>query len=391
MSKNIPKIIITAVTVALIALGAVSLLKKRKAQLANLPTPERPVYVVKGAVVKKGQIVVKRTFTGKVYSDNEVKVTTKFGGYIKSIRVSEGDPVQKGQIIATIDPVSVNLEIQNLKHNIDILKSQIEALKAQKEAAEIALKTSENIYKRDLRLFHSKAISKEKLELSRANYEKIKASYRKVLSDIKVIKDKINETKNRIKIKQNDLNYLYIRSPVDGVVSKVFLREGNYAAKGKPIAVIQKTGDFKVLVSLPVFLKKGTQAILKAESTVIKTKIKKIYPEADKNSLYTAEIRIDKIPENIKVGSLVNVEFVIEKKEGLIAPRNAVLHTARGSYILTVKNNRFVKLPVKVVAEDEKHVLIEGDLSEGTAVAVAEENKLRMLSVGKRGKLILQR
>jgi len=85
MSKNIPKIIITAVTVALIALGAVSLLKKRKAQLANLPTPERPVYVVKGAVVKKGQIVVKRTFTGKVYSDNEVKVTTKFGGYIKSI------------------------------------------------------------------------------------------------------------------------------------------------------------------------------------------------------------------------------------------------------------------------------------------------------------------
>ncbi|SNZ08058.1 RND family efflux transporter, MFP subunit [Persephonella hydrogeniphila] len=391
MNKKILKIVITAVVIGLIAFGAVSLLKKRKAQLSNLPTPEIPVYVVKGAIVKKGQITVKRTFLGKVYSDNEVKVSTKFGGYIKSVKINEGDKVKKGQIIATVDPTPVNLEIQNLKHNIDILKNQLKALTVQKEATEIALKTAENIYKRDLRLFKKKAISKEKLEISQTNYEKAKASYEAVLSNIQSTKDKIKETKNRIKIRQNDLNYLYIKSPVDGVVSRILLKEGNYAGKGKPIAVIQKTGNYKILVSLPLLLKEGTQVFLKTENSVIKTKINRVYPETDKNSLYTAEIRLNRLPEDIKIGSLINVDFIVSEKEGLIVPRNAIFHMTGGTYILTVKDSRFVKIPVKIVAEDEGNAIIKGDISEGTPVAVAEENKLRILSTGKKGKLVLQR
>ncbi|RMD45844.1 MAG: hypothetical protein D6831_02865, partial [Aquificota bacterium] len=57
--------------------------------------------------------------------------------------------------------------------------------------------------------------------------------------------------------------------------------------------------------------------------------------------------------------------------------------------ILTVKDNQFVKIPVKIVAIDEKNALIEGNVSEGTPVAVAEESKLRLLALGKKGKLIL--
>jgi RND family efflux transporter MFP subunit len=390
MSKKLLKIFIFILIVALLVLGGISLIKKRKAQLSDLPTPEKPVYVVKGAEVKKGHITVKETYLGKVYSYNTVKVATKFGGYIKKIKINEGDIIKKGQFLVEIDPTPIKLEIENLKTNIKTLKSQLDALLIQKQAEETALKTAENIYKRDKILYEKNAISKEKLEISQTNYEKAKALYNSVLSNIKSIENKIKETENQIKIKENDLNYLYITSPVNGVVSKVLLREGNFAGAGVPIAIIEKEGTYKILVSLPKLVKKETPVIVETEDKPVFAKINTIYPETDNNSLYIAEIKVNNLPLDIKIGSIVNVDFILSKKEGLIVPKNAILNLTNGSYVLTVKNGQFIKIPVKVIAEDKNNALIEGDVSEGTPVAIAEENKLRLLALGKKGRLIIE-
>ncbi len=390
MSKFI-KIAIFILIVAVLAFGGITLLKKRKAQLANLPTPERPVYVVKGALVKKGHVTVKRDFIGKIEPDNIVLVSTKYPGYIKKLYVSENSKVKKGDLIAVIDDFPVKKEIENLSLSIGSLKTQVEALYSQKGALKIALQTAKNIYLRNEKLYKKKAIPKEKLEISYSNFKKTEAQYKQTIAKIQELQAKISQLKNQIQVKKDQLSYLVIKSPVNGVVSKVFVKEGNIAFKGKPVVSIETNKNYKLLVSFPskTSVKAGTPVVVHLISKDILSSVKKVYPSADKNSLYTAEIRLKELPEGIKSNSLINVSFILEKKEGLLVPKNAILNLTGKTYILTVKDNQFVKIPVKIVAIDEKNALIEGNVSEGTPVAVAEESKLRLLALGKKGKLIL--
>jgi len=228
------------------------------------------------------------------------------------------------------------------------------------------------------------------LEISQTNYEKAKASYESVLSNIKITEEKIKQTENQIRIKENELSYLTIKSPINGIVSAVLLNKGNLAVVGKAIIKIQKTENYKILVSFPssVQIREGTEAIIRFGKIPYKTEVKKVYPETDKNGLQVVELRINKLPTNMKIGSLVNVSFILNKANGLIVPNNAILNLTNGSYVLTVKEGVFQKIPIKVVASDGIFSVIEGNITEGTPVAVAEENKLRLLAMGKRGKII---
>ncbi len=390
--KNI-KLIITIIVILVLVIGGVLLVKKRKEEIANLPTPKKPVYVVNGAVIKRGEIKEFRNFIGKVEADNKVNISTKLAGYIVKLYITEGQKVKKGDIIAIIDDKPVKLSIQSLRTNIETLNSQLRALKTQQEALKVALETARNIYNRDLKLYEKKAISKEKLELSKTNYEKAKANYNQVLANIKDIKNKIKQTEDQIKIKQNDLRYTIIKSPVDGVVSKVLLKEGNLAITGKPIAVIETSKNYKILFSFPAGLNisKGTEVFIKSEKGELKTEILKIYPNADNNGLSIAEIRVDTLPEDIKVGSFVNLAVLVGKAKGFIVPNNSILHLTGKSYIIITKGGKFVKIPIKILASNEYYSVIESpQIEEGLQVAVAEESKLKVLAMGVKGKIILE-
>ncbi len=389
MSKVI-KVLILVLIVVVLAIGGITLLKKRKAQLAHLQTPKVPVYVVNGVPIKEGEVSVKRDFLGKIEPDNTVFVSTKFPGYIKKLNVSENTKVKKGDLIAVIDDFPVKKEIENLSLSIDSLKTQIEALYSQKEALRTALQTAKNIYMRNEKLYKKKAIPKEKLEISYSNFKKTEAQYKQTIAKIQELQAKINQLKNNIQIKKEQLSYLIIKSPVDGVVSKVFVKEGNIAFKGKPVVSIETDKNYKILVSFPpeTPVKEGTPVIIHFASKDILSQVKKVYPSADKKNLYVAEIRLKKLLKGLKTNSLVSLSFILEKKKGFIVPNEAILHLTDGTYILTEGNGRFIKIPVKVLASDEKNSLISGNIKEGMVVAVADESKLRLLSMGKKGKIV---
>ncbi len=378
------------VVIILLLLGGITLLKKRKAQLAELPSPEEPAYVVEGFRVKEGVVRVSRNFIGKLVANKQVRVATKFPGYIKEIYVSEGDRIKKGQPLVLIDDLPIRKEIQNLRLTLQALESQLEALKVQKEALATALRTYERIYSRNKRLYEKKAIPKEKLELSYTKYKEVQAQYMQTVAKIEELKAKIKQVHNTISVKENSLSYLKIRSPIDGIVERVFLKEGNLAPAGKPIMSLHTTDRYRIILSVPQSLpvRRGTKALVKFEDGSLLVEVSKVYPSSDRNGLKVLEIGIKRVPENVKVGSLLDLSLILEEREGLAVPNRAILHTDNGSFVLILKEGRFQKVPVRILASDENFSLIEGDLGEGTVVAVAQEGKLQILSLGKRGRFV---
>ena len=388
------KILIGLLIVALLVVGGIRLLKMRKAQLTNLPTPERPVYVVKGAIVKKGVVLEKAKYLGKIVPENEVSVSTKFAGNIEKVYVNEGDKVKKGQLIAKLDDNPIQLAIQNLKINKEALQNQLKSLEAQLESARANYEFIKTNFERDKKLYEGKAISEIQFLQSKTQLDTAKAKIGTLKANIEALKNKIASIDKQIEIKKDDLKYLDIYSNVDGVVEKVFLREGNLALLGKPILKLQSS-KYKILVSFPKeclgLIKVGTLATVDFHGIIKKLRIDKIYPSADRNSLAVAEIYMNKLPSNTLSNSFVNVVLITKKVEGLTVPKLAVLQLTNRTFVLTNKEGKFVKVPVKVLASDEKKAVIEGNIQEGTPVAVAMENKLRLLAMGKQGKILVEK
>ena len=389
--KRILKFLIFLLIGVLLITGGIRLIKKRKSELSNLPAPQEPVYVVKGTFVKQGVVEETVSYLGKVVPENEIYISTKFSGRVKKILVSEGDRVKKGQLIAQIDGIPVKTAVENLKAEEKILKSQLRSLEAQLEAAQSDYQFAKTNFERDRRLFKGKAISEIQFLKSKTLLDSAKAKVEALKSNIFSTKDRISSLQRQIEEKENDLTYLEIHSCCDGIVDRVFVKEGNLAIPGKPLLKIQSL-DKKVLLSFPIkysgTIKRPAVAYIKINGKTEKFHISKIYPSADNNSLAVAEIKLKRA--DLITNSFVNVKLITKVVKGLVVPKLSVLHLSNGTFILTNKEGRFIKIPVKVIAEDEKNAVVKGNIKEGTPVAVAMENKLRLLASGKKGKILLE-
>ncbi len=386
MSKYIKALIFVLIVIALV-IGGIKAIKKRKEEIANLKPPEKPVYIVKGSRVKKGEILVSDEYLALYKPVNQVKVSTKIAGYIKRIYVEEGQPVKKGQLLVSIDSVSLTTKLENLKIEKKNLQESLQALKEKEKAVILDVQTKKKIYERNKVLYTKKAISKEKLELSETAYKYTVAKLAEVKAAIQSTNNKLKEIDNNIKSIQNSLSYTKIYSPVNGVVDTILLREGNLATAGKPIMLVEDTSKYELRTELPLNYKLDKVAFISLKDKNISFKEFKVLPSASDKDLKVVKIYTQRLP-NLPSNSINHI-LINRKLSGFIVPRNAILHLSNGTYILTVQNGKFVKIPVILIGENEKYAVVKGSLKEGLPVAVAEESKLRLLAFGKKGKLVL--
>ncbi len=392
MNKKL-KIIIPILIILLIAVIVIKKFKQRKEAVSKIPTAEIPVYTVKGVKVKKGWIIKTQRYLGFIEPDKSINVASKFSGFIEKVYVSENQSVKKGDLLVKIDDKDIKLQINNLTNLKASLLSQKKALEAQLIGAKARLDYLKHKFERDKKLYIGKAISKESFELSKANYLNGKATVLAIKSNIKAIDDKIKSTISQINIQKNNLKYSEIYSDVDGIVTKVLLHEGNLATPGKPILNVQTTKNYKILVNIAqkdtINIHKGQEVYIDFPSKKLIAKINKLYPKSSNNSLVVAEIRINNLPDGVPTYSYVNLDVNLGKVTGYKVPINSILNMTRSSFVLTIKDGKFLKIPVKILAQNEKYAIVTGNLTKGMPVAVAMENKLMMLAMGKKGRILI--
>jgi RND family efflux transporter MFP subunit len=108
---------------------------------------------VETAQVSKGNLILSVSTSGLVHADQYSALTFPSGGKIASVRVKAGDKVKKGQVIASLDLISLNAVYQQALNNrrstqatVDSVHDQVKdssstetfAQKATRTAAEVA-------------------------------------------------------------------------------------------------------------------------------------------------------------------------------------------------------------------------------------------------------------
>lgn len=281
---------------------------------------------------------------------NTADATSLFNGIIKDIRVREGDYVKAGAVVATIETFEI----------INLVRDYKEALSN--------LRLAESEYERQKKLSsHGAGIAKN-LERAAIEYESAKssvASYRTQMNMSGINLDQID--------KSNKISAV-VKSPVSGVVTKIYGNIGSEAGNGRPILSVTDNSGLYALVRIYEKdfekIKKGmpVEIALTNGSGIIRGKVEDVIRAIDAESK-TIDVRItllDTDKNRLLPGMAVNACINTEETEVPVLPEQAVVSLEGRDYIyvLDEKENHDGETfclfkPIEVVKGNSRNGFVE--------------------------------
>jgi HlyD family secretion protein len=154
--------------------------------------------------VERGPIAAVVTATGVVEPVTTVEVGTYVSGPIRAIYVDFNSPVERGQVVAKIDPAPFEVKVRQAEANLATARARVEKARADLALKRLALERARQLRERD---FASQGT------LDAAVSDEAQARAELTLEQAGVAQAEAALQEARI-----NLGYTDIRSPVDGVV-----------------------------------------------------------------------------------------------------------------------------------------------------------------------------
>jgi HlyD family secretion protein len=190
--------------------------------------------------------VQKRTITetvnasGKIFPEDEVKVSPDISGVITELTVQEGDTVKRGQLLARIDPDVYNIQRSQAASGVAQSQAQVSSVQAQVSNAQAALdaldaqmEQAQKAYDRSKKLFDDKVISRSEMDVAetslkaaKANYNAAKEGIRSTKANVKSAQANVQTAQASLQRANKDLSRTAIVAPRDGVVSLLNVKKG---------------------------------------------------------------------------------------------------------------------------------------------------------------------
>lgn len=237
-----------------------------------------PLANITGDQIVKGQtnLVVQSNV-----SMDESNINSLAAGKIKEVIVSEGDVVKRGQVLATIDSDAIIAQKNAVEASIETIKAQISSAEAAKRAAEAKLQETKNgtrqqqldqletayklaqsDYDRVKALYDIGASTEAELEGVKAKLDSaisqydlakegataetiaaVQAQVDQADAGISAAEGQLKQAEASLAQVEVSLSYTTLTAPVDGVVTKVNVKNGDLVSSGMPVVVVTDTAN----------------------------------------------------------------------------------------------------------------------------------------------------
>ncbi|WP_458399950.1 efflux RND transporter periplasmic adaptor subunit [Mailhella sp.] len=224
--------------------------------------------------VKRGNIRKTVNATGEVDAVQLVTVGAQASGKIIELHAVIGQKVKKGDLIAQIDPVTQ-------QNDLDIARARLSTYQAQLESRKVALKIAQTKYDRERKLKKTDSTSRAALEDAENALAAAKAS-------LKEMESQVLQQQIQVDTAETNLGYTKIVAPLDGTIVSVPVKEGqtvNANQTTPTIAQIADLSDMEIKIEVSEgdipFIREGMRlryTLLSDPDTTYKAKISSIDP-----------------------------------------------------------------------------------------------------------------
>lgn len=275
---------------------------------------DTPPVPVETALPVRGDVNAIFRGTAPIEAYAEADVIARVGGEVREILVEEGDFVSEGDVLARLDGDRLRLEL---------------------EATTARLRKLERDYQRNVDL-------NEKGLISTGDFEKIKYEM-----------EALRASRNLAAL---ELDYTLIRAPIDGVVSRRYIKRGNTLAVNDQAFRITSTNPLIIDLHVPerefAKLAPGQRVRLDIDAMSaepVYSSVTRVSPVVDSQTgTFKVTIELHEPERQIKPGMFARVSVVYDsRQDALLIPRNAVIEDEGSTSVFVVEDGKARRQPIE--------------------------------------------
>ncbi|MBN1361077.1 MAG: efflux RND transporter periplasmic adaptor subunit [Sedimentisphaerales bacterium] len=374
------KVLIGLVVTACVA-GGVCLLLLKRAGAQDGETPEQASTPTRTAVVTTAAATrqFERTLVvqGNVQAEESALVSPRIPGTIEAIFVDEGDAVVAGQTkLFRTDAANLERNVEIKEHALKVAQCSRREAEANLERIEVDLRKAELDYRRFERLLEKEAVTTDAFEQQQSRYRQLQAARKLAQAQVELTLAKQEQSQAELAIAGKDLADAVVSAPISGKVSLRLQEPGETGSPGRPVLRIDDTSVVEVAAFLPA---QYYAAIVPEQTTMrigisgidVGTHIITYKSPTIQPKLRTFEIKcvLRDPPEGVTSGAMAQIVVVLDSREGLGVPSQAIQQRGGRSVVFVVENGAAQEVPVETGIESEGWTEIRGgDLTEAAAV-----------------------
>lgn len=170
--------------------------------------------------------------SGKIQPKLSVNVSAETMGKVVGLAVNEGDVVKQGQFLLQVDPRNLQTMVDSREASLAAARSSIEELKRNRETVTITLKNYQESLRRTSELFKNGLISKDALDQTQLAVNSTTAQLAEIGQRIQTSETRLKNDQANLESAKYDLNKVRLVSPINGIVTKRNIEEGETVVIG---------------------------------------------------------------------------------------------------------------------------------------------------------------
>jgi HlyD family secretion protein len=170
--------------------------------------------------------------SGKVQPKTQVNISANTTGRVTRLAVDEGQRVKAGQFLLEIDPRSLEGQLQRGEASVAAAQSSLQGAHTQVEQAKTTLELARQTLKRQQELWKDGLTTKQELERAENDVALREADLKAREQDIKTREQQIKQEQAGLATTQYNLNQVILSSPIDGLVTRRNIEQGETAVMG---------------------------------------------------------------------------------------------------------------------------------------------------------------
>ncbi|MGP6423624.1 MULTISPECIES: efflux RND transporter periplasmic adaptor subunit [Pseudomonas] len=320
------------------------------------PEPVRPVLSVKVEAMSEENL---GRFAGSIQARYESNTGFRVGGRIASRNVDVGTEVQKGTLLATLDPSDQQNQLRSAQG--DLARVQAQLINAQANA------------RRQQALFDRGVGAQAQLDIA--------------MTDLKTTQASLDQARAAVNQSKDQLDYTQLRSDHKAVVTAWNAEAGQVVTAGQQVVTLAQPDIKEAVIDLPdtlvdeipsdvVFLVAG-QLDPSINTTAT---LREIEPQAQSATrTRRARLTLANTPDGFRLGTAISVTLSSAIKPRIELPVTA-LQEVDGKlriWVIDTQSKTVNPRDVSVISRNDSSVVLAGGVKNGERVVSAGVNSLK--------------
>jgi len=170
--------------------------------------------------------------SGKIQPKRLVNIAAETPGRVVNLAVNEGDRVTVGQLLLQIDPRSLRTRVDSGTASMQAAEASLEQMRQLIVTARVQLQQAQQNLARQQDLWKQQLTTREALEKATNDVKAAESSVQEREKQMKPQESRIAQERATLESARYDLSKVRMESPIDGIVTRRNIQEGETAVIG---------------------------------------------------------------------------------------------------------------------------------------------------------------